>query len=50
MDDKRVFGYCECCTDEITDTSTEYFVDSEGRVYCSIECVFDKLGIVKIEV
>ena len=50
MDDIRKFGECECCGNEVDDASGEYYVDQEGRVYCSIECVCDKLGIVKIEV
>lgn len=50
MDDKRVFGYCECCENEINDTSGEYYMDPEGRVYCNVECVFEKFEIIKIEV
>ena len=50
MDDIRVFGYCECCDNKVDDSSDEYYVDSEGKVYCSVECVLEKFGIVKIEV
>ena len=50
MDDIRKFGECECCGNEVNDTSGEYYVDPEGRAYCSVECVLEKLGIVKIEV
>ena len=50
MDDKRVFGYCECCDSEVTDKDEEYYVDSEGRVFCSIECAFETHGIIKVEV
>ena len=50
MDEIRKFGKCECCCNEVDDTGGEYYVDSEGRVYCNIECVLEKFGIVKIEV
>ena len=50
MDDIRVFGTCECCGSEVTSEDEEYYVDSEGRVYCSVECALEKFGIVKIEV
>ena len=50
MDDTRVFGTCEGCSNEIKDRDGEYYVDAEGRVFCSIECVFDAHGIVKVEV
>lgn len=50
MDEFRKFGKCECCGNEVDDASDEYYVDSEGRVYCSVECVLEKFEIVKIEV
>jgi hypothetical protein len=50
MDDKRVFGYCECCDNEVTDKDKEYYVDSEGRIFCSVECAFEAHGITKVEV
>ena len=50
MDEIRVFGYCESCTNEVNDAGGDHYVDQDGRVYCSIECVFEKYGIVKIEV
>lgn len=50
MDEIRKFGECECCGNEVDDAGGEYYVDSEGRVYCSIECVCERFGIVKIEV
>lgn len=50
MDEIRKFGECECCGNEIDSTDNEYYVDSEGRVYCSIECVLETFEIVKIEV
>ena len=50
MDEIRKFGECECCRNEVDDSGGEYYVDSEGRVYCSVECVCEKFGIVKIEV
>ena len=50
MDEVRHFGECENCGEKITDEGGEYYVDSEGRVYCSVECALEKHGIVKIEV
>lgn len=50
MDDIRVFGYCECCGNEITGKDEEYYVDSEGRVFCSIECICEQYGLTKVEV
>ena len=49
MDDKRIFGRCECCENEITSEDEEYYVDSEGRVFCSVECVLDTYGVTKVE-
>lgn len=50
MDDERIFGRCECCENEITNKDKEYYVDSEGRVFCSVECCLEYCGIVKLEV
>ena len=50
MDDTRVFGYCEYCGDEITDKNEEYYVDSEGRIFCSVECICEQYGLAKVEV
>ncbi len=50
MDDIRIFGTCECCSNEVTDKDEEYYVDSEGRVFCSVECVLDVYGVTKVEV
>ena len=50
MDETRSFGYCENCGEKITDENEEYYVDSEGNVFCSIECVCEKFGITKVEV
>ena len=50
MDETRKFGECECCGNEVNDTCGEYFVDSEGRVYCSVECVLETYGVTKLEV
>ena len=49
MDDVRVFGYCECCGNKITDEGEEYYADSEGRVFCSAECVCEHYGLIKVE-
>lgn len=50
MGDERVFGYCECCGNKVTDKNEEYYVDEEGRVFCSVECVLEAHGITKVEV
>ena len=50
MDEIRIFGYCECCGNKITDEGEEYYVDSEGRAFCSVECVLDAHGVAKVEV
>ena len=50
MDEARVFGNCECCDNEVTDNDEEYYVDSEGRIFCSIECVLEHYGVIKLEV
>ena len=50
MDEIRVFGTCECCTNEVTNKDGEYYVDADGRVFCSIECACECHSIAKIEV
>ena len=50
MDDERTFGYCENCGEEVTDGCEEYYVTDDGRVFCSIECICETYGIVKVEV
>ena len=50
MDDVRVFGYCTNCDDKITDEGDEYYVNDDGEVFCSIECVCEYYGVTKIEV
>jgi hypothetical protein len=50
MDDIRIFGYCECCGNSITDEDNEYYVDAEGKIFCSVECVLDSYGLAKVEV
>lgn len=50
MDELRNFGHCECCGNCITSEDNEYYIDSEGRVFCSVECVLDSHGLVKVEV
>lgn len=57
MDEReiRVFGYCECCGNKITDEdkeydeNKEYYVNDDGEVFCSVECVCEHYGITKIE-
>lgn len=46
----RKFGTCECCGNEITNEQAEYYVDSEGHVFCCAECCLAYYGIEKIEV
>ena len=50
MDEVRVFGYCENCGDKITDEGEEYYVNDDGEVFCSIECVCEHCCVTKIEV
>ena len=50
MDEVRNFGECECCGNAITNEDKEYYVDSDGRVFCSVECVLDAKNVVKVEV
>ena len=50
MDEPRNFGYCENCGEKITDDSDEYYVNDDGEVFCSIECVLEHYSIEKIEV
>ena len=49
MDEIRVFGNCECCGEEITDESDEYYVNEDGEVFCCVECMMEHYGIVKVE-
>lgn len=50
MDEIRVFGECECCGNAVTDDGDEYYVSEDGRVFCSVDCVLEHYGIVKVEV
>ena len=50
MDEIRVFGYCECCNNKVTDDGDEYYINADGEVFCSVECVLEHYGIVRLEV
>jgi hypothetical protein len=50
MDDIRVFGYCACCGNEITDADEEYYVNDNGETFCSAECVCESYGLTKVEI
>lgn len=53
MDEKEIvrnFGKCECCDNEVTDEREEYYVNNDGQVFCSVECVLEYYGVIKIEV
>lgn len=50
MDEVRVFGYCECCGEEVTDENEEYYINDDGEVFCSIECVCEAHRVTKVEV
>lgn len=50
MDEIRIFGYCECCGEKVTDECEEYYVSEDGKVFCDIECIIEYYGIEKIEV
>lgn len=49
-EDVRKFSTCECCGNEVTDSHGEYYVDSEGHVFCCVECAMEHYEIEKIEV
>ena len=50
MDEIRVFGYCTCCENKITDEIDEYYINSDGEIFCSVECCLEHYSIVKLEV
>jgi hypothetical protein len=50
MDDIRIFGYCECCSNPITSEDDEYYVSEDGKTFCSAECACEYYGLTKIEV
>lgn len=50
MDEIRIFGYCECCGNTITDEGEAYFTNDEGEVFCSAECVLEHYDIIKVEI
>jgi hypothetical protein len=50
MDDVRVFGCCECCGEKVTDESEEYYVNEDGEVFCSCECLMEYYRVTKVEV
>jgi hypothetical protein len=49
MDEARVFGYCRCCENEVTDEKKEYYINENGEVFCDIECVLEHYGVIKVE-
>lgn len=50
MDEIRVFGYCECCGSKVTDLDEEYYVNDDGEVFCSTECICEHYRLTKMEV
>lgn len=50
MDEVRVFGYCECCGNKVTNQDDEYYVADDGKVFCSTECCLEYFGVTKVEV
>ena len=32
MDEIRVFGYCECCGNQVTDEDESYYMSEDGNV------------------
>lgn len=50
MDEIRVFGYCECCGERVTDEFDEYYITADGKVFCSCECCLEYHGVTKVEV
>lgn len=51
MDEReiRVFGRCIECEDEVTDEGNEYYVNDDGEIFCSIDCVCEHYGLTIIE-
>ena len=50
MDEIRIFGYCECCGNKVTDECDEYYVNGDGEVFCNIDCVLEHYGVIRLEV
>lgn len=52
MDDNEIrkFGRCEECDNEVTDSCDEYYVSEDGKAFCSVECVLEYYGVIKVEV
>lgn len=50
MDEIRIMGYCEYCSNEITDEDEEYYVSDDGKIFCSYECCLEHYGVTKVEV
>lgn len=52
MDDNetRKFGICEECDNEVTDNCDEYYVNEDGKVFCSVECVLEYYHVHVVEV
>ena len=45
----RTFGYCKSCGEKVTDEGEEYYVNDDGEVFCSVECILEHYGMTKIE-
>lgn len=50
IEDARKLGECENCGYEVTGDHEVYYVDSEGKIFCCIECLLDYYEISVIEV
>lgn len=50
MDEIRVFGYCACCGNKVTDEGDAYYINADGEIFCGVECCLEHYGIVKLEV
>lgn len=50
MDEIRIFGYCECCGEKVTDEHEEYYINENGEVFCSVECMMEYYNVTKVEV
>jgi len=50
MSEERIFGYCEFCGEKVTDENEEYYVNEDGEVFCSVECMMEHYGVTKVEV
>ena len=50
MDEIRIFGYCACCGNQVTDKEDAHYITEDGEILCDVECVCEYYGVTKREV